>query len=159
MSLPVYVDAYPGYKANERPYQFVLDDEIYEIAAVLERWHEPDAMYFKVQSTKGKTYLLRYVEADDEWTLQSGFHGDELLARPGISLVTVDADAVHRAEKMIDSCEHCHPDDAQIPLDWILDRVTGKNPVTTDYILTEGARCPTCKHEITEKTLIDPGDD
>jgi len=27
MSLPVYVDTYSGYNANERPRQFVLDDE------------------------------------------------------------------------------------------------------------------------------------
>jgi len=73
MSLPVYVDAYAGYKPNERPRQFVLDEDIYEIAAVLDQWYEPSAIYFKVQSTEGKTYLLRYDERADEWTLQSGF--------------------------------------------------------------------------------------
>ena len=70
--VPVDVDAYSGYKANERPRQFVLDEEIYEIATVLDQWYEPSAMYFKVQSTEGKTYLLRYDEQEDEWTLQSG---------------------------------------------------------------------------------------
>jgi hypothetical protein len=35
-----------------------------------------------VQSTEGKTYLLRYDDEDDEWTLQSGFDGAELSARP-----------------------------------------------------------------------------
>jgi hypothetical protein len=30
MSLPIHVDAYSGYKANERPREFVLDEEIYE---------------------------------------------------------------------------------------------------------------------------------
>ena len=55
MSLPIYVDAYAGYKSNERPRQFVLDEEIYEIAAVLDQWYEPSATYFKVQSTEGKT--------------------------------------------------------------------------------------------------------
>jgi len=59
MSLPIPVDAYSGYKANERPRQFALDEEIYEIAAVLDQWYEPSATYFKVQSTEGKTYLLR----------------------------------------------------------------------------------------------------
>jgi hypothetical protein len=103
MSLPVYVDAYSGYKANERPRQFVLDEEIYEIAAVLDHWYEPSATYFKVQTTEGKTYLLRYDEQTDEWTLQSGFDGDELLARPSIELVTVDANVVRRAEKLIES--------------------------------------------------------
>ena len=66
---------------SQRPFiQRVLDEEIYEIAAVLDQWYEPLAMYFKVQSTEGKTYLLRYDEQEDEWTLQSGFDGDELLA-------------------------------------------------------------------------------
>jgi hypothetical protein len=38
MSLPIYVDAYSGYKADERPRQFVLDEQIYEIVAVLDQW-------------------------------------------------------------------------------------------------------------------------
>ena len=54
------------------------DDEIYEIAAVLDQWSEPSVVYFKVQSNEGKVYLLRYDEPEDEWTLQSGFDGDEL---------------------------------------------------------------------------------
>jgi len=90
MSLPIYVDAYSGYKANERPQRFVLDEEICEIAAVLDQWYEPSATYFKVQSTEGKTYLLRYDEETDEWRLQSRFDGDELMTRPSIQLVTVD---------------------------------------------------------------------
>jgi hypothetical protein len=59
MSVPIHVDAYSGYKANERPHQFTLDEVVYEIAAVLDQWYEPSATYFKVQSTEGKTYLLR----------------------------------------------------------------------------------------------------
>ena len=106
----------------------------------------------------GKTYLLRYDEETDEWTLQSGFDGDELLARPGIELVTVDPSTVRKAEHRIESCEHCHPDDAEIPFDWILDQVTGRRGSTTDYILVESARCPNCKDEITEKTLVEPKD-
>jgi hypothetical protein len=53
-------------------------------------------------------------------------------------------------------CEHCHEDDADVPFDWILDKVTGRSGATTDYILTEPVRCPICKHEITEKTLVEP---
>src|SRR5262245_61811883 len=90
MSVPIHVESHSGYKANERPRQFVLDDEIYEIAAVLDQWYEPSAMYFKVQSIEGKTYLLRYDEQNDEWSLQSGFDGNELLVRPNIELVTID---------------------------------------------------------------------
>jgi len=156
MSLPIHVEAYFGYKANERPRQFHLDEEIYEIAAVLDQWYEPSAT-FKVQSTEGKTYLLRYDEQEDEWTLQSGFDGDELLVLPSIQLVTVDPATAKKAEQQIESCEHCHPDDVEIPFDWILAEVTRKHgPI--EFILTEAARCPNCKQPINEKTLIEPRD-
>src|SRR5499425_89698 len=101
MSLPIHVDAYSGYKANERPRYFTVDEEVYEIAAVLDQWYEPSVIYFKVQSTKAKTYLLRYDEQADEWTLQSGFDGDELLSRPSIEPVTVDSTIATRAEQQI----------------------------------------------------------
>jgi hypothetical protein len=145
-----------GYKANERPRLFDLDGEVYEIASVLDRWYEPSATYFKVRTTDSRVFILRYDEQADEWTLQSGFDGDDLLARPRIALVPVDAEKIRRVEKLIDGCEYCHEEDADIPFDWILDKITGRSGATTDYILTEPARCPICKYEITEKTLVEP---
>ena len=85
---------------------------------------------------------LRYDEADDEWTLQRGFDGDELLARLSIQLVTADADLIRRAEKETESCKRCHPADAQIPFDWILRDVAGKHG-PYEFLLVETARCPT----------------
>ena len=79
MSLPIHVDAYSGYKASERPSQFVLDEQIYQVTAVLDQWYEPTATYFKVRTVEGKTYLLLYDEETDEWVLQSGYDGDDLL--------------------------------------------------------------------------------
>jgi hypothetical protein len=75
---------------------------------LLDQWYEPSATYFKVQGTEGKTYLLRYDEETDEWTLQSGFDFDELLARPSIELVTVDSETEKKAEQETESCGHCH---------------------------------------------------
>jgi hypothetical protein len=155
MSLPIHVTAYSGYKANERPYEFFLDESVYEIAAVLDQWYDPSAMYFKVQSTEGNVYLLRYDDREDEWTLRSGFDGDALLARPNVELITVDATTIRHAEQLIEGCESCHADDVEIPFDWILDRVTGRLGSATDYMLTEHAGCPNCKHELTEKTLVE----
>ena len=43
ISLPIYVNAYSGYKANERPRQLTLDEVVYEIVAVLDQWYEPSA--------------------------------------------------------------------------------------------------------------------
>jgi hypothetical protein len=59
------------------------------------------------------------------------------------------------AERLIESCEGCDAD-AEIPFDTILDRVTGSDPSVTDYVLEEPAKCPYCKREILEKTLIEP---
>ena len=59
-------------------------------------------------------------------------------------------------ERVIDSCEHCNPREAEIPFDNILDRVTGSDPSVTDYIFEEPAKCPRCRHDILEKTLIEP---
>src|SRR5947208_910893 len=55
----------------------------------------------------------------------------------------------------IESCEHCNPL-AEIPFDWILDRITGSDPTVTDYLLEQPAKCPNCRHAILEKTLIEP---
>ena len=85
----------------------------------------------------------------------SGFDGDELLARTGVEFITVDPEVVHRAQKLLESCEYCHADDAEIPFDWVLAEVTGKHG-PYEFILTEPARCPWCKHQFTEKTLVEP---
>jgi len=56
MSIQIYVDAYSGYKANERPIRFHLDDHTYDIASIEDRWQQPNAEYFKVGSVDGKLY-------------------------------------------------------------------------------------------------------
>jgi hypothetical protein len=116
------------------------------------------ALTSKVQTTKRKVYLLRYDGEGDEWTLQSGFDGDELFARPSIEFITVGPEVIHRAEERTESYEYCHPGDAVIPFDWLLAEVIGKHG-PFEFILAEPARCPNCKHEITEKTLTDPRQD
>ena len=71
-------------------------------------------------------------------TTESRFDGDELLARPSIKLVTVDAIVAKKAEQQIESCEYCHPGDAEIPFDWMLADVTGKRGAC-EFILSEPA--------------------
>ena len=119
---------------------------------------EPSAIYFKVQSTEGKTYLLRYDQQENDWTLQSAFDGDELLARRSIQLVTVDTAVAKKAEQQIETCEQCHPADAAIPFDWLLAEVTGRRGAV-EFVLIEPAHCQNCKQPVTEKTLVEPKDD
>jgi hypothetical protein len=71
-------------------------------------------------------------------------------------VVLVDETALRKAKKLIESCEHCNEERAEIPFDNILDRVTGSDPTVTDYILQESAKCPNCRREILEKTLVEP---
>ena len=108
-----------------------------------------------MRTTDGKTYILRYEQPGDVWTLQSGFDGDELLARPGIEVVTVGAAQIREAESKIEGCEHCHPDDAELPFDWILEQVTGRSGMV-DFMMVETAKCPNCRLEISEETLVEP---
>jgi hypothetical protein len=54
-------------------------------------------------------------------------------------VVLVESATLRQAERLIDSCEHCNEEDAQIPFDNILDRITGSDPSLTDYILEEPA--------------------
>jgi len=50
----------------------------------------------------------------------------------------------------------CRPEwNAELPLENILDRLTGSDPATTDYVLEVPARCLQCGAEINEKTLMD----
>jgi hypothetical protein len=71
-------------------------------------------------------------------------------------MVLINTATLREAEKLIESCEHCNPEGAEIPFDNILDRVTGSDPSVTDYVLEQPAKCPHCKREILEKTLIEP---
>ena len=45
---------------------------------------------------------------------------------------------------------------SEVPFNAVLDRLTGSDPSVTDYVLEQPAKCPNCKREILEKTLIEP---
>jgi len=60
-----------------------------------------------------------------------------------------------KAERSIKSCDHCNKEDAEIPFNNILDRVTGSDPRVMDHLLEARAKCPNCRREILEKTLIE----
>jgi hypothetical protein len=146
VSIPIHVDAYAGYRANERPISIWLDPDIdnftgiYEIEVVEDRWYDSNGEYFKVRTTEGKRYILRYSESENQWTLQSGFDGAELLSRPGIELITVESSAVRQAELKIAGCERCRADESKITFNWIIAVALGKH-VPFDFILSEPGRC------------------
>jgi len=71
------------------------------------------------------------------------------------NVIVIDAATLREAERVIESCEHCNPTGAEIQFNCILDRVTDSDPSVTDYVLEQPAKCPKCRHDILEKTLIE----
>jgi len=72
------------------------------------------------------------------------------------NVVLINTTTLREAERVIESCEGFNPEGAEIPFDNILDHVTGSDPSVTDYILEAPPKCPHCKRDILEKTLIEP---
>ena len=75
------------------------------------------------------------------------------------NIVLIDASRLRIAEKLMIACEECSPVRAELPFAALLDRVTGYNPTTTEYILEMPARCPRCYGFVKERTLVEPGID
>ena len=81
MALRIYVDGYSGYKANERPRMFDLDGQVCEsprswISGTNRRRH----------TSRSGRRISRYsysamTSRANDWTLQGGFDGDDLLSR------------------------------------------------------------------------------
>ncbi|HUB33038.1 MAG TPA: hypothetical protein VMA31_08415 [Bryobacteraceae bacterium] len=66
------VESYSGYKADERPLRFRFPGgEWLEVLEILDRWYDPDAVYFRLRASDGNLYVLRHREPADEWTLEA----------------------------------------------------------------------------------------
>ena len=73
---PVLVDCYSGHKANERPVAFMFEGWRREISEILDRWYEggmksdaPVIDYFKVKTSEGTVFILRYAAQEDGWAI------------------------------------------------------------------------------------------
>jgi hypothetical protein len=71
-------------------------------------------------------------------------------------IVLVTAAVLRQAQSLIAFCEGCDSENAEFLFDNLLDRVTGSDPMRTEYILEVPARCPNCRREVFEKTLVVP---
>jgi hypothetical protein len=68
-------------------------------------------------------------------------------------VVLIDEALLAEATGYVSGCENCMGD-VGIAFDYILDAVTGSTPMLTEYVLCHPARCPSCFHHVTEKTLV-----
>jgi hypothetical protein len=71
-------------------------------------------------------------------------------------IILVSAATLRRAQSLIAFCEHCDSEKAEFLFEHLLDRITGSDPMRTDYILEVPARCPNCRRDVFEKTLVVP---
>src|SRR5262245_48830267 len=72
-----------------------------------------------------------------------------------IDIVLVDERTANEAALLfVDCCEACCPEDAEVPFDWVLDYLTGRRGSNTDYILAAPPKCPNCRRDIRENTLV-----
>jgi len=74
--IPVRVECYAGYKADEAPRRFCWQQRWIEVQEILDRWYQgagdpewPLADYFKVAGDDGQQYLLKHDREADAWFL------------------------------------------------------------------------------------------
>jgi hypothetical protein len=64
------VECRAGYKADETPVRFTVNERRFEVVEILDRWYDPSADYFKVRADDGCFYLLKRDRTSDEWSLR-----------------------------------------------------------------------------------------
>ena len=72
----IQVECYSGYRVNERPVAFTWRGKTWEVKEIVDRWYEgglsakdPYLDYFKVLTSEGKEFLLRYNSLFDAWSI------------------------------------------------------------------------------------------
>jgi hypothetical protein len=74
----VQVECHSGYKANERPVAFTYQARRREVEEIIDRWYEggldptrPQIDYFKVKTSNGQVFILRYLSLFDAWSIRT----------------------------------------------------------------------------------------
>lgn len=65
----IRVVCYEGYRGEESPLRFFLNQRQIEVVEVLDRWLAPDHRYFKVKGDDGATYIIRHDVTRGQWEL------------------------------------------------------------------------------------------
>jgi hypothetical protein len=67
----IKVEAYSGFKADERPRCFTFGGRTLEVKEIVGRWYSEDREYFKLRVDDTKLYTIRYDRDADEWEMIS----------------------------------------------------------------------------------------
>lgn len=63
------MECYAGYRGEETPHAFFLDNRRIEVVEELDRWLAPDHRYFKVKVSDGGIHILRHDVASNTWEI------------------------------------------------------------------------------------------
>ena len=77
----IYVECYAGYRAEETPRRFFIDERVIDIIEVLERGLTPEYREFKVRGDDGVVYLLRQDLLRENWALISYEPGGDVASQ------------------------------------------------------------------------------
>jgi hypothetical protein len=73
-----FVECCSGYRINERVVAFTFLGRRREVAEIIDRWYEggieagrQEVDYFKVRTTEGDIFLLRYLPFSDTWSIRA----------------------------------------------------------------------------------------
>ncbi len=56
---PVTVQCYAGYKGEQGPQRFLVEERWLQVEEILKEWREPAAEFFRVRASDGRVYVLR----------------------------------------------------------------------------------------------------
>jgi hypothetical protein len=67
--MPIRVECYAGYRAEQEPRAFWCGERRLEVRAIVDRWAAPAQRWFKVDADDGNVYILRHDEASGDWEI------------------------------------------------------------------------------------------
>jgi hypothetical protein len=71
--MKLQVQCYAGWKADEKPQRFRLNEREHVVEEVIDQWYGPEHTFFKLLAEDGNFYILRHRTSvpDGEWELVS----------------------------------------------------------------------------------------
>ena len=75
----IKVNAYSGFKVNERPTSFYISDSKKVVRNIINRWIDPDKDYFKVLTDDNWIYILSWSREEDVWAVEKVSKIDDVI--------------------------------------------------------------------------------
>lgn len=66
----IEVTAYGGYKGDERPISFIVNNQKIKVIEILERWIDPDKDFFKILAEDSRIYTISRERKSDEYRIE-----------------------------------------------------------------------------------------